>query len=100
MNGDLSTYLSRGMTKGKNIPQILSRMEHTHQRMCRKYGDLSVNVGDVQTDWDTAGVTWQAFQFSMTGLQGGLSSRCIVGESGACYGAPSGLPWGGWWGDD
>ena len=37
---------------------------------------------DFGEDWDQKGVTWQAFESSKPVLRGGLSSRCIVGETG------------------
>jgi hypothetical protein len=66
--------------------EILERMGHTHQRMCRGYGDLSANVDNTYDDWKGYGVTWKAFDFSKPGLKGGLSSRVICGESGPMHG--------------
>lgn len=53
--------------------------------MCRCYGDLSVNVPKPQDDWNSRGVTWTAFDWSRPGLEGGLSSRVICGESGPMH---------------
>ena len=44
-------------------------MGHTHQRMARPFGDLSAVVDDPAEDWDAAGMTWAAFEFSMPGLR-------------------------------
>eukprot|EP00947_MAST-08B_sp_MAST-8B-sp1_P003372 g3372.t1 len=89
VNGDVSHYLSRGITQSAHLPKILGAMGHTHQRMCRVFGDISANVdtadGGVAADWAAHGLTWQAFDFTKPGLKGGLSSRCIVGESGPIH---------------
>ena len=93
VTGDLSHYLYRGITKGDDIDMIVSRMGHTHVRMCRVHGDLSVHVDDMKSDWhawdekknEYCGVTWRMFQLMKRGLKGGLSSRAIIGESGGMH---------------
>eukprot|EP00005_Dracoamoeba_jomungandri_P014259 CAMPEP_0174264630 /NCGR_PEP_ID=MMETSP0439-20130205/23214_1 /TAXON_ID=0 /ORGANISM="Stereomyxa ramosa, Strain Chinc5" /LENGTH=283 /DNA_ID=CAMNT_0015350613 /DNA_START=96 /DNA_END=947 /DNA_ORIENTATION=+ len=85
VNGDLSHYVYRNINKGKDLEKILSRLGHTHQRMARPFGDLSVNVDDLLTDWKQGGVTWKAFEITKRGLEGGLTSRVIVGESGPMH---------------
>jgi sugar phosphate isomerase/epimerase len=86
-NGDLSHYIYRNFKNNtKDMNEILERMGHTHQRMCRGYGDLSANVDNTYDDWKGYGVTWKAFDFSKPGLKGGLSSRVICGESGPMHG--------------
>ena len=83
LNGDLSHYICRGMMKGPFVDRIISGMEHTHVRMARVYGDLSINVEDPAADWtDPEGVTKMYWEFTKKGFQNGLSSRTIVGESG------------------
>ena len=83
LNGDLSHYICRGMLKGPYVERILNKMEHTHVRMARVYGDVSVNVEDPVSDWnDPNGVTRTYWDFAKKGFNGGLSSRVIVGESG------------------
>ena len=85
-NGDLSHYIYRNMRNDtKDMEKIFSRMNHTHQRMCRPYGDLSANVENPEEDWLAMGLTWKAFQFSKKGLQNGLSSRVVCGESGPMH---------------
>ena len=85
-NGDLSHYLYRNFKNDSpSMKNIFQRMGHTHQRMCRVYGDLSANVEDPEQDWLSMGLTWKAFLYSLPGLKNGLSSRVICGESG---------PWG------
>jgi hypothetical protein len=37
VNGDLSHYMTRGISKGAAIPKILKAMGHTQQRLCRQY---------------------------------------------------------------
>lgn len=86
INGDLSHYIYRNMRNDTDdMKEILGRMGHTHQRMCKPYGDLSANVPDPRADWNSRGLTWKAFQFSKMGLRGGLSSRVIAGESGPMH---------------
>lgn len=86
VNGDLSHYVYRNINEStEDVAYILRHMGHTHQRMCRPFGDLSVNVPDPAKDWSRAGVTWRAFTFSKPGLAGGLSSRVICGESGPMH---------------
>lgn len=85
LNGDMSHYLARGFLKGKHVQRILKHVGHTHVRMARVYGDLSAAVDDPKTDWANKGVTWQAFQFMKPALDGGISSRCIVGETGPMH---------------
>ena len=53
--------------------------------MARQFGDLSSDVEDPEKDWDAKGVTWQAMESMRPALKGGLSSRCIVGESGPLH---------------
>jgi hypothetical protein len=72
--------------------------------MVREHGDLSSDVPDVTSDWDAKGLTWQvaplrpahgtarlsvaapqAMESMKPALAGGLSSRCIVGESGPMH---------------
>ena len=88
-NGDLSHYVYRGLRSSgpgsEHVQRILERMGHTHQRMARPFGDLSAVVDDPAEDWDQAGLTWSAFEFSLPGLRGGLSSRVICGESGPMH---------------
>jgi hypothetical protein len=88
-NGDLSHYVYRGLRSSgpgsEDIGRILARMGHTHQRMARPFGDLSAVVEDPAEDWDQAGLTWAAFEFSLPGLRGGLSSRVVCGESGPMH---------------
>lgn len=85
-NGDVSHYIYRNFKNNtKAMKEILGRMGHTHQRMCRTYGDLSANVEDPQQDWENYGMTWSAFNFTKPGLKGGLSSRVICGESGPMH---------------
>lgn len=65
--------------------------------MAREHGDLSADVEDPEKDWAEKGVTYQAFEAMKPAFAGGLSSRCIVGESGpmhlVCAHVPqSGLP--------
>eukprot|EP00494_Astrolonche_serrata_P026041 UN26302 len=62
INGDLSHFVFRGIRPDyPEMEKILSRMGHTHQRMARPFGDLSVNVDDPKTDWKHHGVTRGAF---------------------------------------
>jgi sugar phosphate isomerase/epimerase len=82
LNGDLSHYLFRNFTKGKQVDRILGHMGHTHVRMARTYGDLSAEVNDPKADWESKGVTWNLFQFMKRGMKKGLSSRTISGETG------------------
>merc|ERR1719203_778719 len=98
INGDLSHYISRGMMQGPFVDRIRGGMEHTHVRMARVYGDLSVNVEDPVADWDDSeptpawmyrpceeGVIRTYWNFTKKGFQNGLSSRTIVGESGPMH---------------
>ncbi len=85
LTGDLSHLLARGFTRGPYVDSMLARMGHTHVRMARLYGDLSAAVDDPRADWDARGVTWQMFQLMKGGLQGGLSSRTISGETGLMH---------------
>ena len=82
INGDLSHYLARGMLNGTYIDKILSRVEHTHVRMCRVYGDLSAEVDDPIKDWNNNGITKQYWNFTKKAFNNGLTSRVIIGESG------------------
>lgn len=86
INGDLSHYIFRSFRNDfPEMKRILKRMGHTHQRLCRQFGDLSINIKDLNQDWLNRGATWQAFQFTKPGLIGGLSSRVICGESGPMH---------------
>ena len=85
INGDMSHYLARGFVRGALVENVLDHMGHTHIRMARQLGDLSAGVADPRADWQQEGVTWQAFQFMMRGLEGGLSSRTVVGETGRMH---------------
>eukprot|EP01084_Bolivina_argentea_P051139 94058_1 len=86
INGDLSHYICRGMLSGPFVDEILSKMEHTHVRMARVYGDLSVDVIDPIKDWnDENGVTQTYWKFTKKGFKNGLSSRVIVGEAGPMH---------------
>lgn len=85
VNADISHYNFRALTRGRYLNTILQRVGHTHQRMARQLGDLSSDVEDPKKDWETQGLTWQAMQSMLPALKGGLSSRCIVGESGPLH---------------
>jgi len=101
VNADISHYLYRNIHRGAHFERIMERVGHTHQRMARKHGDLSSDVGvhmdtigkvgDPVTDWDAKGVTWQAMQAMSPALQKGLSSRVIIGESGPALAVPDAL---------
>ena len=56
-----------------------------HARMARQHGDLSADVPDPVADWEAKGVTYQSFEYYKPALEGGLSSRVIVGESGPMH---------------
>lgn len=86
VNGDLSHYFYRNIQKGKDFDRIMGRMNHTHQRLARPFGDLSVECSDPAANWEAGGETWQAFRYTRKGLRGGLSSRVIAGESGPMHG--------------
>jgi hypothetical protein len=85
LNGDMSHFLARGYMKGTYVQRALAHLGHTHVRLARLYGDLSAAVSDPKADWETKGLTWQLFQFMKAGLQGGLSSRTISGETGPMH---------------
>ncbi len=85
LNGDLSHLHARGIQKGRYVEKIQKHMGHAHVRMARKYGDLSAGVEDPKADWEAKGVTWQAFEIHKGGLDGGLSSRTICGETGPLH---------------
>jgi len=85
LNGDLSHMQARGITRGKQLERMLKHMGHTHVRMARMYGDLSAAVDDPKADWQQKGVTWQMFQLMKGGLEGGISSRCLAGETGPMH---------------
>ncbi len=85
LNGDMSHYLARGFVRGPQVERILKHVQHSHVRMARQYGDLSVVVEDPAADWGNKGVTWQMFQYMTTALKGGFTSRCIVGETGPMH---------------
>ena len=98
VNGDLSHYLYRDITRGKWLKAIYENMGHTHVRVCRIHGDLAADVPDPSADWvsrnavgEFDGLTWKLFKMMMLGLAGGLSSRTIVGESGSSHLVDSGL---------
>ena len=85
VNADISHYVYRGIKKGSALAKILGRVGHTHQRMAREHGDLSADVADPEKDWAAKGLTWQAFEAMKPAFEGGLSSRCVVGESGPMH---------------
>jgi hypothetical protein len=87
VNLDVSHYNYRQIKHSQSaaLRQIFARVGHTHQRMCRELGDLSADVPDPAADWDSKGLTWQAFESSRPALTGGLSSRAIAGESGPLH---------------
>lgn len=85
LNGDMSHYLARGFLKGRQVERVLDHIGHTHVRMARVLGDLSAVVEDPALDWQQEGVTWQMFQFMMRALDGGLSSRAVIGETGQMH---------------
>ena len=83
VNADLSHYIYRGITKGTGLAKVLGRVGHMHQRMARLHGDLSSDVPEPITDWEDAnGATRQAWEMAKRALRGGLTSRCIMGETG------------------
>ncbi len=87
VNGDVSHYIYRAFRPdAPDVARILSKMGHTHQRLARAHGDLSADCKKPKKDWKERGLTWQAFHFSKAGLEGGLSSRVICGESGPMHG--------------
>ena len=85
VNADISHYNYCGIEKGPLLARVMARVGHTHQRMCRTYGDLSADVPDPAQDWDDEGLTRQAMKSMGDALKGGLSSRCVVGESGPLH---------------
>ena len=85
LNGDMSHFLARGFVRGPHVERIMKLLGHTHVRMARKYGDLSAAVEDPAADWGNKGVTWQMFEFMKLGLEGGLSSRTVSGETGPMH---------------
>ena len=85
LNGDLSHYIIRGISAGDGLARIMKRVHHTHQRIARTFGDISVNVPDPAEDWANWGPTFNAFQYSSRAFDHGLSSRTIVGESGPIH---------------
>lgn len=101
VNADISHYVYRGISKGPHLQRILARVGHTHQRMARVHGDLSSDLGthfseqsspsDASEDWKRKGVTWLAFDAMRPCFEGGLSSRCVVGESGPAFGPKDAL---------
>ena len=83
VTADLSHYIHRGITAGTGLEMVLSRVGHMHQRMAQTHGDLSADVSDPVVDWqDPNGATRQAWDMAKRALRGGLSSRCIMGETG------------------
>ena len=100
VNGDLSHYIFRGISKGSGLERVLGRVGHMHQRMARAFGDLSSDVPDPVADWEGSCGDAQALggvEFSATRLAWemaarafqarkptgyGLSSRAIMGETG------------------
>eukprot|EP00937_MAST-01D_sp_MAST-1D-sp2_P005466 g5466.t1 len=84
VNLDVSHLSFRGIVNPDctHLRRIEERVGHTHQRMSRAFGDLSVDVADPEADWARRGFTYQAFANSRRALRGGLSSRCVGGESG------------------
>lgn len=85
VNADISHLNYRGITRGAAVETVLSRAGHMHQRMARRFGDLSAAVPDPHTDWSTRGLTYQAWQSAQRALAGGLSSRTICGEAGPIH---------------
>lgn len=85
VNADISHYVYRAIKRGSALEKILSRVGHTHQRMAREHGDLSADVSDPEQDWTDKGLTYQAFESMRSSFKNGLSSRCIVGESGPMH---------------
>ena len=85
VNGDLSHYIYRGITKGDALEKILKRVNHMHQRMARFHGDFSSEVVNPAEDWENKGCTYTAFKLSSNALKGGLSSRTISGETGPIH---------------
>jgi len=85
LNGDLSHLLARGMTRGKYVERIQKLVGHAHVRMARMYGDLSADIPDPATDWANRGATWQMFRIMKPALEGGLSSRALMGETGPMH---------------
>lgn len=85
VNADISHYNYRCIKRGSALEKILSRVGHTHQRMAREHGDLSAGVSDPEQDWTDKGLTYQAFESMRPAFKNGLSSRCIVGESGPMH---------------
>ena len=96
VNGDLSHYIYRGIWQGAALEEILSRVGHLHQRMAREHGDMSADIppakGTWEKDWeDESGAARLAWRMTEMVLRlnkgkvaggGGLSSRCIMGETG------------------
>lgn len=95
VNVDISHYVYRNIVRGTFYDRIMQRAGHTHQRMARAFGDLSSDVLqhvrahanetsdiDPKEDWEQGGLTYQAWVQMQAALRNGLSSRCIVGESG------------------
>lgn len=85
LNADLSHYFYRGITQGALLDRIWPRVGHMHARLARQHGDLSADVEDPAADWEAKGVTFQAFEYYKPALEGGLSSRVIMGESGPMH---------------
>eukprot|EP01046_Picozoa_sp_COSAG06_P036837 COSAG06_NODE_4101_length_4573_cov_2.309119_1_plen_491_part_00 len=85
LNADLSHYFYRGITQGTLLDKIWPRVGHMHARLARQHGDLSADVPDPVADWEAKGVTYQAFEYYKPALEGGLSSRVIMGESGPMH---------------
>eukprot|EP01048_Picozoa_sp_COSAG05_P027504 COSAG05_NODE_8056_length_741_cov_0.671340_1_plen_182_part_01 len=85
VNADISHYVYRAIKRGSALEKILSRVGHTHQRMAREHGDLSADVADPEQDLADKGLTYQAFESMRSSFKNGLSSRCIVGESGPMH---------------
>ena len=85
LNGDMSHYLYRNITRGEYVDTVFKHIGHTHVRMARVHGDISAEVEDPKADWQQGGVTWEAFKFMKPALESGLSSRSIVGETGPMH---------------
>jgi len=85
LNGDLSHYIFRGIKQGQLLDRILDRVGHTHQRLAKHYGDLSADVRDLRGDWKQKGLTYDAWKMFKRATVQGLSSRTIVGETGALH---------------
>ena len=85
--GDLSAEVDDPASdwdrKGKLMDCVLKMMDFV-----LKLTDCVLTMMDFVlklTDWDEKGLTFQAFESMKRSFKGGLSSRCIVGESGPIH---------------